>query len=168
MSQLKGQDILIAIKLIQPDSGWTYGSLGKSVEISASQAHASVDRLIKSKMIDKNLRLTIRKNLLEFLNFGAKYMFPTEVGAVTKGIGTAHSAPVMKNRIVTSDQNLVWEHPKGKLKGAAVEPIYKTAPEIALKDSRLYAILAALDSIRLGKPREIEVAIKSLEESVYG
>jgi len=41
--------------------------------------------------------------------------------------------------------------------------LYKTVPKAALKDAKLYELLAIVDAIRDGKAREREIAVKELK-----
>lgn len=54
----------------------------------------------------------------------------------------------------------------GKSKGLAVEPLFKSVPEAALRDERLYEYLALIDASRLGNQRESNLARAKLEEGL--
>jgi len=58
----------------------------------------------------------------------------------------------------------VWPDPQGRTQGVAVEPIYASGPLAAAKDAALYAVLAAVDALRLGRARERAAAVAKLEE----
>jgi len=168
MSRLLGQDILLAVCLLKPDQKWSFQSQGEALGVSASQCHLSYKRLVAAKLVDSDQRLAIRRNLLELLVHGVKYLFPAEPAEIVKGIPTAHSAPFWEGKLIAPEgSKLVWAHPRGRIKGARVEPIYKTVPEVARQDKKVYAILALVDSLRLGKPREKAEASKILEEIIY-
>jgi hypothetical protein len=62
----------------------------------------------------------------------------------------------------SSDPPPVWPHPKGGVRGVALSPIHRAAPEAALKDPKLYELLALLDAIRTGRAREREIAVREL------
>lgn len=57
----------------------------------------------------------------------------------------------------------VWPDPQGTAKGQAVEPLFKSVPIAVKGDLELYAMLALIDSIRLGQARERNVARDLLE-----
>lgn len=42
------------------------------------------------------------------------------------------------------------------------EPLFKSAPYAVRQDAELYALLALVDAIRIGQPRERNLAIKLL------
>jgi hypothetical protein len=167
---IKGQDVLVAIKLLDP---WEQSmlSLGNLIGVSASQAHASFGRLCAVGLVDQKRRATQKAHFLEFMVHAVKYLFPVVVGSGDRGIPTAHSAPPLLQKLVTPSgaSAYVWRSDGGKLaKGIAIEPIYKTVPLVVRHDFRAYTILAALDSLRLGKAREREIAAKIIEECIYG
>ena len=64
----------------------------------------------------------------------------------------------------SSDPVPVWPHPKGTVRGLSLAPLYPSVPGAALKDERLYAMLALFDAIRSGQARERKAAQKLLEE----
>ena len=170
IAMIKGQDVLVAIKLLDP---WEQSmlSLGTQIGVSASQAHSSFLRLCAVGLVDQQRRATQRAHFLEFLVHAIKYMFPVSLVAQNQGIPTAHSAPPVKQKLVAPKGApvYVWPSKGGSLiAGIGVEPIYKTVPLVVRADARAYAILAALDSIRLGKARERETAAQVLEALVYG
>lgn len=108
---------------------------------------------------------TNRKGLEEFLVYGIKYVFPAKTLALTRGIATGLTAPVFGGELrAPSDQTPVWADPKGATSGPAVEPLYKTVPYAVRKDQTLYIFLALVDSIRLGLPREKNLAVHKLQE----
>ena len=55
---------------------------------------------------------------------------------------------------------------KGKLKGQAVNPLYKSVPEAVLNDPKLHELLALVDAIRVGNVREKKLAVGELKERI--
>jgi hypothetical protein len=56
----------------------------------------------------------------------------------------------------------VWPHPEGEVRGLEFSPLYKSAPNAARKDQKLYEWLALIDAVRGGRARERDLAIKEL------
>jgi hypothetical protein len=54
----------------------------------------------------------------------------------------------------------------GKGKGQSVQPLYKSAPKAVKQDPELYKLLALIDAIRLGNPRETKMAITLIAEEL--
>jgi hypothetical protein len=56
----------------------------------------------------------------------------------------------------------VWPFEKGSERGYAFLPLYKKAPQAALKDHELYELLALVDALRDGSARERGLAKREL------
>ena len=160
------QDITIAVKLLTIQGKWTFATLGKSLALSPSQVHSGYKRLICSELVTEDLKLPIKRNLIEFLIHGARYMFPPEWGGEATGLPTTHSSPIM-SKLIKGSGNIIWPYKgRGMKKGRALAPIYKNIPEVALYDENFYAVFSLLDSLRAGGAREREVAQKALSSLI--
>jgi hypothetical protein len=80
---------------------------------------------------------------------------------------TAHAAAPL-NKLVRSGSEPppVWPAAQGQVLGESFEPIYKSVPEVARKDHRIYEIMALVDAIRGGRPRDRALAEAHLRELV--
>ena len=158
---LRAQDILLALK-IQASGEGSFADLGRALGISPSQVHSAAKRAIASGLLreDHSVR---RQTLLEAL-LAVKYYFPAKLGGLERGIPTAYAAPPLVGKTRPSkDPNPVWPHPEGSERGLSCEPLYKTAPEAALRDAVLYEYLALVDTLRIGRAREVALARAELE-----
>lgn len=161
---MKGQDVLVLLALAaRPERKWTFPDLAHALKLSASEAHAAMNRLAESGLVDPSNR-TIRPSAVEeFLIHGLKYIFPCAPGARGPGVPTAHSAePLAKKIVAASDDAYVWPHPKGTHRGLAIPPLYRSAPDAALTDPALHEWLALVDAIRVGRARERNMAVAEL------
>ena len=61
----------------------------------------------------------------------------------------------------------MWPYAKGSVRGQSIEPLYKTLPAIINNDKLFYELLVLIDTIRIGRAREIKIAIKELEKRLY-
>jgi hypothetical protein len=101
----------------------------------------------------------------EFLIHGLKYVFPAYPGALVRGVPTAHSAEPLKGLLMVDDLNpLVWPSATGKVKGQEITPLYGSVPEVVGADSLFYELLCLVDSLRVGKVREQELAAVELKK----
>ncbi|MNE92580.1 hypothetical protein D3C80_1903190 [compost metagenome] len=92
-------------------------------------------------------------------------MFPARKGELTRGTGTAFSAPMLREKLLNAGElDLVWPDAYGKTMGQAVEPLFKSCPRAVERDPVLYELLALVDAVRLGQPRERKLAIELLHE----
>jgi hypothetical protein len=165
---MKGQDVLVLLKLVVIGGReFRVHGLANELGISASELSGSIRRSILAGLIDPLDRGCIRPALLEFMLHGFRYVFPVKPGGLTRGLPTAHSAPPLKDKIV-SKIDFVWPLPKGPSRGQAIKPIYKSVPVAAQNDSTLYELLALADAMRVGSTRERNMASEMLEEMIMG
>ncbi|MGO9166273.1 MAG: hypothetical protein ACLP56_05320, partial [Candidatus Sulfotelmatobacter sp.] len=157
---------------------WTYADLSRDLFMSASQVFRSVDRAEAARLLsaptvppppglgEEPPRVWLwphYANLKEFLIHGAKYAFPVQRGGPTRGIPTAEATrPLDRHFPQGFPLPPVWPYAEGPLRGIAFSPLYKNVPQAALRDSKLYELLALVDAIREGRAREREIAIREL------
>jgi hypothetical protein len=96
------------------------------------------------------------------------YVFVPERGATSRGMATMTSAPPIAALFLENDEPIVWPDPSGNLRGESLTPIYKTAPEAARKDAKLYELLVIADALRAGRVREKQAARKELKKRLRG
>lgn len=164
-SSIKPQDILILLKIAcWRDRDWLAADLARELRISPAEVSMALERARRVGFLDHRKRKVVKAPFLEFLLHGVKYVFPAEPGPLCRGIPTSHSAPPLAKRIVARDDDqYVWPHDEGELRGQAISPLYETAPDAARKDSRLYELLALIDALRVGRARERNLALQEIE-----
>lgn len=148
-------------------------ALGESTGISKSEVSSSLRRCSELGLIRParatGLPMVNTRELYEVLAHALKYFFPAHPGAIVRGIPTAFAAPVLAGKLMTAgDYIYVWEDGLGRELGQRVEPLYKSVPYAVRRDAELYALLALVDSIRLGRAREAGLACKLLEQRLKG
>ena len=162
------QDVLVMVKLaLSAKHGWTYDKVAYELGMSPSMAHSAVKRAVQARLFDNQLRRPKRKALEEFLVHGVKYAYPPDIGTMTRGIPTAFASPMLRNEFAHGGSNsevYVWPHPEGEARGIELSPLYKSVPDVARHDEKLYAALGLLDAIRIGRARERQLAEKLLLE----
>jgi DNA-binding Lrp family transcriptional regulator len=163
---LKPQDVVVALKLCTyPDARPPISIIANDLSLSPSEVHGAIVRLRKSRLLH-GPNLKDRPNisaLEEFLVHGLKYAFPAQHGEVTRGIPTSHAAEPLKSEVAMSnDLPPVWPWHEGNTRGVGFEPLYKSVPQAALRDSKLYQLLALVDAIRDGRARERKIAERDL------
>ncbi|MFC2112260.1 hypothetical protein ACFLTA_03250 [Bacteroidota bacterium] len=163
---MRPQDIVILMKIIALEhDNWRNLDLAHSLHISASEVSEALNRCKIAGLIDHRKRNIHPNALKEFLIYGLKYVFPAEPGGIVKGIPTAHSAnPIKKNFM--SDSIYVWSHEKGNAMGQAIEPLYSTVPGVVYEDEKFYELMVIIDTIRIGRAREISIAIEELNHRI--
>ena len=165
MLGLQPQDLVLAIYIVTNDDAWTFQSVSQVLGISPSQVHAAWKRLVAAKLADSEFKRVIKKNLLEFLCHGAKYCFPAQLEGQGVGMPTSHSHSRIRQLLVGGDGEIyIWPDAQGKSKGIVLLPVHKSALQLAKSNKNAYAILAAVDLLRTGKPREQEAAVSVIRD----
>jgi len=162
---MKPQDILIALKIVDySNQEWTQIQLSEALQISAGEVSNALERLVSAGLLSDDKKQINKLALKEFLVHGLKYVFPVKPGAKMRGLATAHSASPIKEHIVQNDEIFVWSYSYGTKRGYAIEPLYKTVPKIVATEPELYKLLAIVDTLRIGRAREVEIAISELDK----
>lgn len=161
---MRPQDIVVLLKILAlKHNEWYNSDLAQYLKISPSEISEVLNRCKIAGLIDTKKRKVNINSFSEFIIYGLKYVFPVEPGAIVKGIPTAHSATPIKEHI-TSNEVYVWAYSKGTHRGQAIEPLYKTLPEVVQEDKSFYELLTITDTIRVGRVREIKIAIEELNK----
>ena len=164
---MRPQDIVVLLKIIATNSNqWRNLDIANALRISPSEVSEVLNRCKIAKLINKEKREVHLNALTEFLIYGLKYVFPAQPGAITKGIPTAHSAPPINEKIKSGSESYVWPDPSGNSRGQTIAPLYKTVPEAAVDDQVFYELIALVDTIRIGKAREVQIAIDELNKRI--
>ena len=163
---MRPQDIVILLKIIILDKNeWLNKDLAQSLYISGSEIGESLSRSEIAGLIDFNKKRVNRQRLFEFLEHGLHYVFPQRPGPMMNGIPTAHAHPFMK-QLIDAEFLYVWPDFKGDSRGLSIEPLYPNQVKAIMEDAELYRALALLDIIRVGRVREIDIAIHELKNFV--
>ncbi|RCS21938.1 hypothetical protein DUT91_21260 [Phyllobacterium salinisoli] len=185
---MKSQDIVVLLKLMSleddekmrvqlpaghsPPAGedaYSVRGLEAALGISKTEISASINRSLSSGIAIKDRKTgrpkPNRRQLREFIVHGLKFVFPAKLGAMQRGLPTAFAAPVLRGSLHSAGSLIsVWPYARGHEMGQSVEPLFKSVPEAAEKDERLYAYLALIDAVRLGNQREANLAANLLQE----
>lgn len=165
-SGMRPHDIVILLKIAaKAKEDWLMKDLAYELGISASEVSESINRSVIAGLIMPDKRRIMKQALIEFLQYGLKYVYPQRPGPIVRGMPTAHSAPPLVN-LIQSDEIYVWPSARGNQKGQAIESLHKGVVEASKKDPKLYELLALTEALRVGKVREQELAIKALKEKI--
>lgn len=168
---LKPQDVLIVLKLcVIRNLKWSYSFLSGQLLISLSETHAAVRRAVVSHLLDPVDKVPIIQSIEEFLIFGLRYAFPVQIGGLVNGMPTGYGAPPLTEQERNADEPPpVWADGEGQVLGYDLSPIYCTVPDAARIDIKLYELLALVDALRIGEPRERglagDILVKQLRNS---
>lgn len=163
---MRPQDVVLLLKiLLLEDTAWQSKDLASTLSLSPAEISFGLKRCHYARLLDSTGRRVARRTLTEFLLYGLPVVFPTQPGAQARGLPTAHSAPPLCHQIV-AEQVYVWPDAAGEDWGAAITPLYPKVPAAARADARLYEVLALTDALRVGRPRERQLAGDLLRELI--
>ena len=165
---IKPQDVVVLFKLAaEHDLEFKYAKFSEALGVSASELHAGINRLGKSRLInnDHGSIILAKEAFFEFIFFGAIYAFPAIMGTVTRGMPTSYAASPLVDLInQPSDLPPVWPDSNGAVRGIALYPLYPSVIHAVKRDPILYENLALFDALRSGAARERELAQKLIRE----
>ncbi len=161
---LKPQDILVLLKIYVSSSKVRPRLVDLAVELgmSPSEVSQAIKRASYAGLCDMNGK-AFPSALKEFVLHGLRYAFPVQLGYMTVGTPTSHSAPPLK-AVIKSNEAYVWPDTNGKVRGQSLEPLYPSVPFASKKDDRLYQLLALIDAVRIGNARERKLAVTELNK----
>lgn len=163
---MRPHDIIILLKISAlKENTWMAKELAQSLHISASEVSESLNRSRMATLLTSDKKRLMKNNLLEFLEYGLRYVYPSKPGGVTRGMPTAHSAPPINSR-VSASESFVWPWAEGEARGQSIEPLHPSVPQACTKDPFLYELISLVDVIRLGRAREKQLAIEELKQRI--
>lgn len=171
-SGMRPQDIVVLLKIVSnAGKPWRHQDLANELFISQSEISESLNRNLVAGLINGEKKKIHRQSLLDFIEHGLRYVYPASPGPLVNGIYTAHSHPFMRQHF-KSEMNYVWPAERGSVRGLSIEPLYKDVVKAATLDEKLYKMLALMDIVRVGRMRELPIAVSELykmikDESLY-
>jgi len=162
---MRPQDIVVLLKQISfRDKKWTFAEIAHALQISETEVSFAMERNKLAGLVNPAKNKVNKLALREFLIYGIKYAFPPQVGHSARGIATAHSAPPINQYIAEGNEFYVWSYYKGTKRGNTLVPLYDKIPKIVGNQPDLYELLTIVDTLRIGKKREVEIAINELDK----
>lgn len=159
-------DVVVLLKIAAlANTPWLQKDLAQSLQVSNSEIGESLNRSRMAGLLDDTRQRLMRQTLLDFLRYGLRPVFPVQPGGFVRGVPTAHSAPLF-SALFVSQVAYVWADPNGSVMGQEIEPLYATVPKASQNDERLYGLLACADMLRVGRSREIQVAMNHLSSQI--
>jgi hypothetical protein len=163
---INGLDILVLLKVVAlsemniPSKTLAEALFVEPSEITRSWKRTRVAGLSYSFNHEQRVN---RAGLLELLIHGLRYVFPSERGAITRGIPTGIAAEPLKSQFIDAmSEAPVWPYAEGQMRGYSIKPLHRQVPRAALEDPKLYELLALVDAARGDRVRERTLAGEEL------
>jgi hypothetical protein len=133
-------------------------------DVGKAQQRCKASGLLHLSDMEKRVN---RGGLLEFLIHGFRYAFPLQMGTLTRGVPTGIAAQPLKEKFIdTGEPPFVWPYSEGNIRGISLTPLHKRVPQAALRDPKLYELLALTDAIRGSRARERQLAREELTKRI--
>jgi hypothetical protein len=160
---LRGQDVVVLLKLFLIADPWTVRSLAEELTFDHAGVARCLDRLEEAGLYHRELRRPPLGETEEFLVHAVKFVFPAHLGRETRGWPTAWAHPPLKDLLASHDRlPPIWPSPDGPTRGLSVRPLHKVVPSAARRDPLLGVMLALVDALRLREPRVARLAVDEL------
>ena len=169
LKKLQPQDIFVLLKLVvMENKDWDKASLAAELDMELPELHQTITRTRAAHLAvqDQDNITPHFRNLEHFLLNNFKKSFPPQYGTQTRGVATsAHPASPIAIILPIHPPELinVWPNNKKQTRGIAITPLYKSAPEVALKDQKFWEMLALVDVLRSDLVNEREIAIEEIK-----
>lgn len=159
LEPLRPLDVAVALALSGHHDD-TYAVLSRRLGLSPSVIHGSAGRLRAAGLILPRSTELNRTALLAFLVHGVRYAFPGALRAVVRGIPTAHAGPDLAE--VISGEPVFWASSAGSATGPSIAPLRPRPEDLPQSAPGVYAALALVDALRVGRARERSLAREAL------
>lgn len=161
---LKGEDIVLLLKLTSHEPDWTVRTLERDTTIPRSVVQRGLKRLVQAGLFDPRRRVVNASQAEEFVIHGLRYVFPGVFGGESRGVPTAWAAQPLTDLMASSAKELspVWPDARGAVWGLALEPVHASVVEAAQRNPALGEQLALVDALRVGSARVRELAVAQL------
>jgi hypothetical protein len=157
---VKDSDVYVLSGLLAHDGSWTYRPLAARLRVPHAVVQRALSRTEDAGLYSAPRRRVHLPHFEEFAIHALRFLAPARLGALTRGVPAAWAAPPMSGVITSSGEEPppVWPYAHGQVRGQAIEPLHRAAPEAVGEWSDLGEILALLDSLRVGDARVRNVA----------
>lgn len=159
-------DVVVLLKICaKRGQAWTQMDLAHELYMSQSSVNRAMKACQALNLYSPKRKTVNAKNLEDALVHGARFFLAPERGGETRGMPTSWAAPPLHDRFAASNEAIpVWPDPQGEARGVALQPLHPSVPKAARQDSLLYELLALVDALREGRPRESKLAAKELHQ----
>lgn len=165
---LKGQDVVVLLKLLGSPEALSVRELAGQLGFDAAGTHRAMSRLDEAGLYSAGRRRVYPAAGEEFLIHAAKFSFPPRWGSEVRGVPTSWAAEPLKEELAEpGGLPPVWPYSKGTVRGLELEPLHPMVPEAALADPKLWQLLALVDALRSNDSvRTNQLAEKLLRERI--
>jgi hypothetical protein len=146
--------------LLSHSGEWSYRSLAERLRVPHTVVQRALIRAEGAGLYSPVRRAVHLPHFEEFGLHAIRFVVPAHLGALVSGVPAAWAADPMAEKIRSSSDEPppVWPYAQGEVRGQAIEPLHRAAPEAVAAWPELGEMLALLDSLRAGDARVRDVA----------
>lgn len=166
---LSSTDIYVLAGAVAEESeGASLRELARDLHVDHTLVYRSLARAEEAGLYSKRSKAVNRANLEELLAHAVRFIAPTELGQLTRGVPAAWAAePVSRTiRQRRDEPPPVWPDATGHVRGQALKPLHPSAPRAIEHNPELASLLAIIDSLRAGDVRTRKVAAGELVDAL--
>ncbi len=166
---MRDADIYVLAGLVSNAGDWSYRSLAERLHVPHSVVQRALRRAEEAGLYSPGRRAVHLPHFEEFGLHAIRFVAPARLGALVPGVPAAWAAPPMVERIRSSSDEPppVWPFAGGGVRGQAIEPLHRAAPEAVAVWPELGEVLSLLDSLRAGDARVRSVASDLFSERLH-
>lgn len=157
---VKGGDVYVLAGLVSHAGEWSYRSLAERLHVPHTVVQRALVRVEGAGLYSPVRRAVHLPHFEEFGVHAIRFVAPARLGALVPGVPAAWAAAPMAELIRSSSDEPppVWPYAQGVVRGQAIEPLHRAAPEAVASWPELGETLSLLDSLRAGDGRVRGVA----------
>ncbi|MGI8945798.1 MAG: hypothetical protein ACR2GL_06120 [Thermoleophilaceae bacterium] len=165
---VKPSDIFVLAGVLAYREDWTFRALAAELHAPHAAVQRALSRAQAAGLYQPDRQRVNLPSFGEFAVHAIRFVAPVALGAIVPGVPAAWAAEPMVGKIRSSGQELppVWPSAHGRVRGQALEPLHRSAPEAVASWPVLGRYLALLDSLRGGDPRVRVVAARLLAREI--
>lgn len=165
---LKGQDVVVLLKLLGRAEPHNVRELAEELGFDVAGTHRALRRLSDAGLYSSERRRVFGAPAEEFLVHAVKFTFPAKRGTEVRGIPTSWAAEPLKDELADSaGLPPVWPYSKGAMRGLSFDPLHPMVPDAAEADPQLWERLSLVDALRSNESARISaLAARLLKERI--
>ena len=156
---LRPLDLVIVLWLALQRGPVTQSQVAAGLGIAQSNVSRSLGLLERAGLLrDGAVQVAPLLTVLQ----GVRFWLPATLGRRTRGLATAADGPLTRERFV-GEERMVWPDERARTVGTALTPLHPCVVDAARRDADFYGLIALVETLRVGRTREVAEARALLE-----
>jgi hypothetical protein len=163
---LGASDIYVLAGALAERNPATLRELAATLAVDHTLVHRALQRAATAGLYSTAGKQVNHASFEELIVHAARFIVPTGLGELTRGVPAAWAAEPISTLIrqSSSEPPPVWPDVRGEVRGQALQPLHPAAIQACRANPELKRLLAIIDSIRAGDARVRKVAANALHD----